>query len=26
LIDLHIKVAILNKERVWPTRQLYRLM
>lgn len=26
LIDLHIKVAILNHKRVWPTNQLYRLL
>lgn len=26
LIDLHIKLAILNEQRVWPTRQLYQLL
>jgi NUMOD4 motif-containing protein len=26
LIDLHIKVAVMNQQRVWPTRQLYRLL
>jgi hypothetical protein len=26
LIDIHIKVAILNRERVWPTLQLYQLL
>lgn len=26
LIDFHIKVAVLNRRRVWPTSQLYQLL
>jgi hypothetical protein len=26
LIDLHIKIAVFNRERVWPTAQLYQLL